>query len=270
MNPRQRRGVLLVALATVGAAVVFAMVAGYVSDVRSRVGPTGEALVLARDVAAYEDLAPDVVERTEVPERWLPANALRDPGRLAGRVSPSSLPAGTVLQEGMLEAPPDLEAGQREIAILVDAEAGVAGKVAPGSVVDIAATFSGDGEDDPPQASFVVERAPVVDVGSPTTAAEEAGGGFAENEVVPVTFALSVEDSLRLAYVESFAGSVRLLRRSPADDGALTDRERVYQPGPGGPRGELAFDEDDARRRVDEDGARRTSADEDDDEEDGS
>ena len=44
----------------------------------------------------------------------------------------------------MLVAPPELAPGQREVAILVDAETGVAGKIGPDSVVDIVGTFEGD------------------------------------------------------------------------------------------------------------------------------
>ena len=43
----------------------------------------------------------------------------------------------------MLIAPPQLAPGQRELAILVDAETGVAGKIGPDSIVDVIATYPG-------------------------------------------------------------------------------------------------------------------------------
>src|SRR5687768_16064880 len=39
MNPRQRRGILLLTLAALGLLGVFALVAGYVADVRAEVDP---------------------------------------------------------------------------------------------------------------------------------------------------------------------------------------------------------------------------------------
>ena len=62
------------------------------------------------------------------------------------------------------------------------------------------------------------------------TTQQTASGAFAEGEVVPVTFALSVDDSLRLTYIESFARNVRLALRAPDDQALTSPAERVYQP----------------------------------------
>jgi pilus assembly protein CpaB len=171
-----------------------------------------------------------MLETVQIPERWMPANALGTPEGADGMVTTTPLPAGTVLQEGMLVPPPQLERGQRELAILVDAETGVAGKIRPGSVVDIVATFEGD-QTNAPQANVVVERALILNVGTPTvTSQQTTTGAFAEGEVVPVTFALSVDDSLRLAYIESFARHVRLALRAPDDRAQVDPTRRIYQP----------------------------------------
>jgi len=138
-----------------------------------------------------------------------------------------------VLQEGMLVDPPALQEGQRELAILVDAETGVAGKIGRGSVVDIFATFP-EAEDIPAQANIVVENATILDVGIPTsTTQQDPTGTFSEGQVVPVTFALSVDESLRLAYIESFASNVRLALRAPLDDASIGTTQRTYRPEPG-------------------------------------
>ena len=54
MNPRQRRAVLLLALAAAGLLGVFALVANYVSDVDTRVGPKVSVLVLTKDAKKNE------------------------------------------------------------------------------------------------------------------------------------------------------------------------------------------------------------------------
>jgi pilus assembly protein CpaB len=230
VNPRQRRGVLLMGLAGVAALAVFVSVSSYVAEVGSQVGPMTPVVRLVTDAVPYEPVTSDMLETVFVPERWMPANALETTASADGMVTTTPLPAGTVLQEGMLVPPPQLERGQRELAILVDAETGVAGKIQPGSFVDIYATFEGD-QVNAPQANVVVERALILNVGTPTMTSEQTTtGAFVEGEVVPVTFALSVDDSLRLAYIESFARHVRLALRAP-DDRALVDpAQRIYQP----------------------------------------
>ena len=230
MNPRQRRGLLLIALATIGAIGVFVSVANYVAGVQAQVGPLGIVVRLTQEAQPYQPVTDDMVEEIAVPERWRPANALVSSLELEGRVPASPLPAGTVLQEGLLIDPPQLQDGERELAIMVDAETGVAGKIGRGSIVDIFATFPGT-DQELAHASIVVENAEILDVGTPTAAPtqeSDGAGGFAEGEVVPVTFALSVEESLRLAYIESFAANVRLALRAPDD--AAEPSERLYQP----------------------------------------
>lgn len=230
MNPRQRRGALLIVLSTVGAVAVFVMVANYVGEVRSEVGPVTEVLALADRAAAHQPITEDLLRSVEVPERWMPSGALTDARQVLGRVAPADLPGGTVLQDGMLVDPPEIAEGHRELAIMVDAETGVGGKIGPGSVVDVVATFSGD-EDRPREVVYVIQNAEIIEVGSPTEATEEGDGpGFARGDVVPVTFNLDVEETLRLAYVETFADNVRLALRSPVDGDVLRDPLRRYAP----------------------------------------
>lgn len=136
-----------------------------------------------------------------------------------------------MLQAGMLVPPPGLEAGYREVAILVDAETGVAGKVRPGDRVDIIATTAGDDETVPDRAEVWVANALVLEVGLPT-ATEDAddNGNFTQQQGVPVTFALPVDEALRLAYAESFSEKLRLALRGRGDEAALERAETVFQP----------------------------------------
>jgi len=233
MNPRQRRGVLLVGLAVVGALAVFLSVVNYVADVQSRVGPMVSVVRLSTDAAPYAEITADMVEQIESPERWSPANALTDAIELTGLVSTVELPAGTVRQQGMLVEPPALQAGQRGFAVLVDAETGVAGRIGRGSIVDVYATYPSQDEV-PAQAVIMVENARILEVGIPTATTEaDPTGGFSEGQVVPVTFALSVDESLRLIYARSFAANVSLALRAPLDDATLGDTQRTYRPDSG-------------------------------------
>lgn len=133
-------------------------------------------------------------------------------------VASGTYTAGSIVQTGMLESPPGLATGYREVAIVVDAETGVAGKVKPGDHVDILATVENEqtGEQ---TSQVIIENALVIEVGVVvTTEEEDASGNFQEGEIVPVTFALSVDQALQLTYAESFAVKVRLALRGEGDD----------------------------------------------------
>lgn len=237
MNPRQRRGVLLIALSIVGALAVFIAVVNFVADVRRQVGPMMVIIETQADTVAYEPINPASVREVRVPEQWAPPNALTSAVDMAGRVSPVDLPAGTRLQQGMLVDPPVLEEGQKELAIMVDGETGVAGQISRGSLVDIVATFQPieSGEQIlPAQATVIVQNAEILRVGDIAIEGEQTANGFAEGEVVPVTFALDPAEMLRVTYAESFAQKVRLVLRTPTDDSELADTQSRYQPLPEG------------------------------------
>lgn len=228
MNPRQRRGVLLLLVTLLGAALTFVGVATYVSSVSSQVGPMTQVLRLTTDVEALHAVTEADVEVVEVPERWAPANAVSSYGQVEGLVAASAYAAGSVLQTGMLTDPPGLTNGAREVAIMVDAETGVAGRIQPGDYVDIIATIE-DEETGARTAQIIVQNALIIDVGVATTVEDEnASGAFSETQAVPVTFALSTADSLKISYAESFAVKLRLALRGTGDDAPLTDDQTTY------------------------------------------
>ena len=234
MNPRQRRAILLIGLAFLGLIGVFALVASYVADVRAEVDPKVQVLALAKDAKPYAALQDDMVKEVTMPERWLPKTAIRDRGSLVGQVPVTELKAGSILQDGMLAGQPELSAGQREVAILVDAETGVAGKIGPGSTVDILATYAGSQDGKVRARSrIVVPAARIIEVGQP---AVRGGRGVQREQadpqqVVPVTFALTVAEQLRVTYAETNAEEVRLGLQRPDEAQKIPPaRERVYKP----------------------------------------
>jgi pilus assembly protein CpaB len=232
LNPRQRRGVLLLVLASIGAIVVFVLVSNYVSDVRKDVTPTTSVVVLTQDVPALEQIPPGALTRRTVPAKYAPRRAIHEELQIGDRVPSTSLPAGIELQDGMLIEPPALQKGQQEVSILISADTGVAGKVAPGDRVDVNATFAGD-QDSLPSARKIITNAKVITVGIPqantrafqqqSDASNGAGAQAApSDQVVPVTFALEPADVLRLTYAESFAQQIRLSLVRPDDANVVT------------------------------------------------
>jgi pilus assembly protein CpaB len=239
MNPRQRRGILLLTLAALGLLGVFVLVAGYVANVRKDVDPKIRVLALAKPAEKDKAISGDMIKSVELPERWAPPTALRDPARLVGQVAASNIPEGSLLQEGMIASPPELSPGEREIAILVDAETGVAGKINPGSLVDIVATFAGNDQTGvKAESDVVVPGARIIDVGEPEL---KGGRGVQQQaadpkQVVPVTFALNPTQALTVTYAESFAQEVRLALLRPGEQSTLSKKQRSYTRvgGPGG------------------------------------
>jgi pilus assembly protein CpaB len=234
LNPRQRRGVLLLVLAAVGAIVVFALVSSYVDDVRKEVEPKTSILVLRQSVPALQPIPPTAIGHKEVPQKYAPARAMREALEIGNRVPSTELPAGSQLQEGMLIAPPSLERGQQEVSIMINADTGVAGKIQPGDRVDVNATFAGN-EQSVPTARKLIVNARVVTIGLPQQGArpfqqrDDSGGATnVSSLVVPVTFALKPRDVLRVNYAESNAQEIRLSLVRPDDPNKVSQRSREF------------------------------------------
>jgi pilus assembly protein CpaB len=237
MNSRQRRGVILLVVSVLCALAAFGGVLTLIRDVESKVGPEKTAYELKADVPAYKSLDAGQFEKVSVPERWLPDTAVTDLGELRDKVAAGKLRKGSLLQSDMMSERPELEPGQQEIAIMIDAETGVAGKIDPGSRVNIFATFEGDQPASgkgrtPNQSKVIVSDAKVIDVGKLTpfkeNADEENRGRLGERDGVPITFALSTVDAQRVAYAESFAEHVRLALVAPGDGGDIPKSDRTY------------------------------------------
>lgn len=226
MNPRQRQGLLLVTIAAAGLLGVFLLIANYVSNVSKQVGPKTEVLVLIRPLPAYQPITASALGEISVPQKWVPANALQTSGSALGLISTTPLAAGTWLQQTMLTQQPQLQPGDQEIAILIDAETGVAGQVTPGSLVDIIATYSGGGANGKASAQIVVADAKVLGVGQLT-----GGNGASSGGAYPITFSLSPEEVLKVTYAESFASKVRLSLIAPGSSTAAPNLP-PYSPNP--------------------------------------
>jgi pilus assembly protein CpaB len=238
MNPRQRRAVLLLALAVAGLLGVVALIANYVSEVETQVGDKVVVLELTKPAKANEAISDDMVTEKTVPKRWAPQAALRDRTRLVGVVAAADIEAKSVLQEGMLVTPPEISEGEREVAILVDAATGVAGKIEPGRQVDVIAAYSAVPADlengvkaKPARSVVIVPGAKVIAVGTPREkpANNAQDAQQTPGSVVPVTFALSKKQELRVAYAQVFAQDVRLALLRPGDRPERTLDETIFE-----------------------------------------
>ncbi|MFD0317012.1 Flp pilus assembly protein CpaB [Streptomyces flavalbus] len=229
MNSRQRRGVILLLLSVLCALAAFAGVLSVINDVESKVGPEVTAYRVRSDVAPYTPLTTGQFEKIEMPERWLSENAVTDLRKIEGKIAVTTLREGSLLQDDMVVDQPALKAGEQEVAIMIDAATGVAGKITPGATVNVYATFEGEREGDPDQSKIIVTNARVLDVGRLTSLEPDEDSRGRPTDAVPITFALSTIDAQRITYAESFAQRVRLALVAPGTDTTVPETDRTYE-----------------------------------------
>jgi pilus assembly protein CpaB len=228
MNSRQRRGVILLLLSVLCALGAFAGVLSVIRDVNSKVGPEVDAYRLKKSVAPYTALTADQFEKVSMPERWLSDNAVTEIGEIDGKIAVTQLLEGSLMQSDMMVRSPELKPGEQEIAIMIDAATGVAGKIRPNDKVNIYATFEGEQEGEVSRSELIVSNAKVLDVGELTPLEPRKDDRNQASEAVPITFALNTADTQRVAYAESFAQHVRLALIAPGSDATVSPDERTY------------------------------------------
>ncbi|GGQ52440.1 Flp pilus assembly protein CpaB [Streptomyces flaveolus] len=230
MNSRQRRGIILLILSVLCALGAFAGVLSVINDAKSKVGPEVTAYQVKKNVAPYTSLSADQFEKIEMPERWLSDNAVTDLSGIRGKIAVTTLKAGSLLQSDMIVDQPALQPGQQEVAIMIDAATGVAGKITPGATVNVYATFEGEREGAPDLSKIIVTNAKVIDVGELTSLQPgDKSNDRRPTDAVPITFALSTIDAQRITYAESFAQRVRLALVAPGGDTTVPDQDRTYE-----------------------------------------
>lgn len=227
MNSRQRRGVILLILSVLCALAAFGGVLVVIGDVNSKVGAEVAAYRVKGDIAPYTPLAAAQFEQVTVPKRWLSGTAVTDLGVLKDKLALTTLKKGSLLQIDMFVDKPKLQAGEQEIAIMIDASTGVAGKVTPGAKVNILGTFKGKKQTDPDVSVVMVANARVINVGK-LTPLDKDGDKDGPAEAVPITFALTTKDTQRVAYAESFAVHVRLALVAPGTNSSPNPNDHFY------------------------------------------
>ncbi|MEU1947369.1 MULTISPECIES: Flp pilus assembly protein CpaB [unclassified Streptomyces] len=228
MNSRQRRGVILLLLSVLCAVGAFAGVLSVVNDVESKVGPETTAYKLTSDVKPYKALDAGEFEKVSMPKRYVPSTAVTDLDELRGKIAVTQLAKGSLLQRDMIANRPALKPGQQEIAIMIDAATGVAGKITPGAKVNIYATFEGKSQGEEAVSKLIVAGAEVLDLGKITALEPNQDDKRRIDEAVPITFALDTKNAQRVAYAESFASHVRLALVAPGGGTSIRSGDRTY------------------------------------------
>ncbi len=213
---RRTRALAFLVLALITAALAAGIADSYGSRVTSGYGPLRQVVVATRSLKKGDGLEPaeisDGLESRRVPNRFVPAGALRDPREALGLEPTVELDPGSYLVASQLRSPQARSAaggalGPRrhpvEIAVS-GAEALLAtGATVAGAKVDVVVTTepSGSGSG---RTYVAASAVPLLALG-PGADGPGAGG------VAAATLALTKRQALRLIAAESFARKLTLL-----------------------------------------------------------
>jgi Flp pilus assembly protein CpaB len=197
------------------AAVLAGVIAdGYGNSVARGYGVLRPVVVASAQLPAGRALVPTATERDlevrQVPSRFVPAGALRDPAEALGLVPAAAVPSGAYLLAAQLRPPrqertgPRLAAGRRPVQIVVSgAEALAVGDASPvGSRVDVVVTTE-PGDRGVGHTYVAADAVPLLGL---IAGAEGETAGSAE-----VTLGLTRPQALRLIAAESFARQVTVM-----------------------------------------------------------
>ncbi len=203
---RRRRAVLLLGLALVLGALAASDVARREAALREQVGPAVEVLVARVPLGAGRRVAPADLAVRRVPERFAPASGAAVPELLVGRRLSVAVPAGTPLDQHLLEQPtvtgPLVRHGERAAEVVARASPAL---VVAGARVDVVVTRERRTE-------LALEDVEVLAAG-PVPAAARDGAG----PQVAATLRVTVPQAVYLAAAGSYAAEIRLLVRAPGD-----------------------------------------------------
>lgn len=239
MNPKQRRGAITLFIAIIGAVIVFLGVVSYVGSVSAEVGPKTKVYVAKEEIPKNKtiDLKNDI-ELKDLPNKYVTDQMVTNLDQLAGQKAANGIAKGSFIQSDSLVPISNLQDGEREITINLNADLGINGRVAPGDIVDVVASFAKEREGDNSAGDYrradipynvagtLVPNARVVAVGQAKEEGDVRPQGNAGDpalegiaRTVAVTFAVSARDASRLAYGESFAVSLRIVRSGNNETG---------------------------------------------------
>jgi pilus assembly protein CpaB len=211
---RRRRAAALLGLALLLGVLAASDVAGREAALRRQLGPTVAVVVVRTPLRAGERIARAALAVREVPERYAPPGALRDPQAAVGQRAAVAIAERTDLAASLLAVPeaaaprgPVLRRGERALDLVA---VGAADAVVAGAHVDVVVTYDGRAGAPGPtrlaQADVEVlgARAP------PTADAPESAGGLPR---LVATLRVTVGQAVALTAAAAAARQVRLLPR---------------------------------------------------------
>jgi pilus assembly protein CpaB len=212
---RRRRAAALLGLALLLGVLAASDVAGREAALRRELGPTVAVVVVRAPLRAGQRISRAVLALRQVPERYAPPDALRDPAAAVGQRAAVAIARRTDLVASLLAVPgadaeprgPALRRGERALDLVA---VGAADAVATGARVDVLVTY--DGRAGAPGATRVALADVEVLAARPPPAADapQEGGGLPR---LLATLRVTVRQAVALTAAAAAARQVRLLPR---------------------------------------------------------
>jgi len=239
MQKNRRRSIVLLAAAIIVAAIAAFMFYSRLSSLEREIGDMVYVVVATRDVPAATRLikaGPDQnVELQGYPKKYAEQHGanyffgLEDIGD--NTVALVGFRAGDIILRSAVDENAGLEPNMRAVALAVDRVQGSGGSLRPGNRVDIIVSYT-RGEDDEPVTEVLFQDVQVLGVSrlasdiAPPAPAEGDESAFGTTEAparflptgelmdeATVTLALTLEDALKLTYMDNFGVEIRLVIR---------------------------------------------------------
>jgi pilus assembly protein CpaB len=212
--PRSSFVLLSLSLAcALGAALAMRAYARRLDASRPDGGPPIEVVTAARPLARGTVLTEDMLGLVTIPSRFAPPGAVRDAGRVVGRVAAAALAEGEVVTGlrlaggGAGPTAATVPAGMRAVQVPVAFAVGVK----PGDLVDVIATFGGGGA----HTEVTGEAFEVLGVDRDGGGGGSFGGA-ASSSSVGLVLLVTPADAERLAFASAFA-TLSIAVRGPDD-----------------------------------------------------
>jgi pilus assembly protein CpaB len=212
---RRRRAAALLGLALLLGVLAASDVAGREAALRRQLGPTVQVVVVRAPLRAGERISRAALAVREVPERYAPPGALREPDAAVGQRAAVAIAPRTDLEDALLAVPgaaaeppgPVLRRGERALDLVA---VGAADAVVAGARVDILVTYDGRaGAPGPTRLAL----ADVEVLGARAPPAADGPGDAAGLPRVLATLRVTVRQAVALTAAAATAQQVRLLRR---------------------------------------------------------
>jgi pilus assembly protein CpaB len=212
---RRRRAAALLGLALLLGVLAASDVAGREAALRRELGPTVAVVVVREPLRAGERITRAALAVREVPERYAPAGALRDPAAAVGQRAAMAIAQRTDLVAALLAVPetakepagPALRRGERALDLVA---VGAPDAVVAGARVDVLVTYDGRAGEPGPTRLALADAEVLAARPPPEPDAPDAAAGLPR---LLVSLRVTVSQAVALTAAAAAARQVRLLPR---------------------------------------------------------
>ena len=236
-SARRRRALLLLSLALACGGLAASEVGGRVREVERRVGRPVPVVAAARELKAGKEIGRGDLVVREVPERFVPPDAVRGVEEAVGAAPSARLARGAYVTVGALgggeadsSRPGVLRRGERAVEVNVAGGSPLSESGGPGSRVDV--VISTEPRNGSGRTFLALENVELLALGSGSGgsggassssggagsgAAADDGAGAAGRASATATLRVTLRQAVYLTAAENFAREVRLLPRPGGD-----------------------------------------------------